>query len=300
MAFNVSSLPEYVEQHKGELISKAVFSPRTASKINLMTGVKHKEALNVITTDPTLQERACSFSANGDVTFTQRIMTVGRYMVNIELCPETLSQKWMNVEVATKAGAEVLPFEEQITNEIVDDIARKIEKKLWTASTALTQNPDLFDGLLTLIKADTSITAVTSTATTTYGKVKDVYMAIPTDIMDKAAIFVGLDTFRALCMDLTTQNLYHYVAEVDNTMEIILPGTNTKVIGVYGLNGTDAIVASDPMNLYYGVDMANDAEVFKLWYSEDNQSFRLAVKFNAGTQYAFSDQIAYYVPAVVA
>lgn len=298
MAFNVSSLPEYVEQHKGELITKTIFSPRTVSKINLMTGVKHKQALNILTTNPTLQARACAFSAAGDVTFTQRIMEVGRYMVNIELCPETLAQKWMNIEVATKAGAEVLPFEEQITDEIVKEVARSIETKLWNASTALTQNPDLFNGLLTLIKADTAISAVTTTATSAYGKVKAVYMAIPTAVMERAAIFVGMDTFREFCMDLTTQNLYHYVTEVNDTMEVILPGTNTKVIGVYGLNGTNAIVAADPMNLYYGCDMTDDAETWDLWYSKDNQNFRLAIKFNVGTQYAFSDQIAYYVPAV--
>ena len=119
-------------------------------------------------------------------------------------------------------------------------------------------------------------------------------MAIPASILDKAAIFVGVDTFRSFCQDLVTQNLYHYSAELNpENMEVILPGTNTRVIAVSGLNGTGAIVASDPRNLFYGVDMVDDLEQFKLWYSDDNQEFRLVVKFNAGAAIAFEDLVVY-------
>ena len=34
-----------------------------------------------------------------------------------------------------------------------------------------------------------------------------------------------------------------------------------------------------------------DEEVFKLWYSDDNQEFRLAIRAIAGVQYAFSDRV---------
>ena len=47
MAFIVSSLPDYVEQRKGELLQKAVLGFETRQYVNLMTGVKYKEALNI-------------------------------------------------------------------------------------------------------------------------------------------------------------------------------------------------------------------------------------------------------------
>jgi hypothetical protein len=37
--------------------------------------------------------------------------------------------------------------------------------------------------------------------------------------------------------------------------------------------------------------MLNDMETFKLWYSDDNQEFRFAAKFNAGVQVAFPDEV---------
>lgn len=293
MAFVVNSLPDYVNQNSKELISKSVFGAPSVRHLNLMTGVKYKDAINIVNTEAGLQARSCGWNASGDVTFSQAIMEVGAYKVNMSLCEEDLRKKWMNSEVMTAAGAEVLPFEERITGEIVASIVNQVEKLIWQADKSK-QTPDLFNGLLTQIKASSKATDVQSAASTTYGKVKDVYMAIPASILDKAAIFVGVDTFRAYCQDLVTQNLFHYSAELDpETMEVILPGTNTRVIAVSGLNGTNAIVATDPANLFYGVDMVEDLEQFKLWYSEDNQEFRLAVKFNAGAAIAFEDLVVY-------
>lgn len=293
MAFVVSSLPDYVNQNSKELISKSVFGAPTVRHLNLMTGVKYKEAINIVNTEAGLQERTCGWNASGNVTFSQAIMEVGAYKVNMSLCEEDLRKKWMNSEVMTAAGAEVLPFEEKITSEITASIANKVEKLIWQADKS---HSDLFNGLLTQIKASSKATDVNSVAGTTYGKIKDVYMAIPASILDKAVIFVGVDTFRSFCQDLVTQNLYHYSAELNpENMEVILPGTNTRVIAVSGLNGTGAIVASDPRNLFYGVDMVDDLEQFKLWYSDDNQEFRLAVKFNAGAAIAFEDLVVYDV-----
>lgn len=295
MAFVVSSLPDYVNQNSKELISKTVFGAPSVRHLNLMTGVKYKDAINIVNTDAGLQERSCGWAASGDVTFSQAIMEVGAYKVNMSLCEEDLRKKWMNSEVMTAAGAEVLPFEEKITDEIVASITNKVEKLIWQANKSGSP-ADLFNGLLTQIKASSKATDVQSTASTTYGKIKDVYMAIPASILDKAAIFVGVDTFRAFCQDLVTQNLYHYSAELKpEEMEVILPGTSTRVIAVSGLNGTGAIVASDPANLFYGVDMVDDLEQFKLWYSDDNQEYRLAVKFNAGAAIAFEDLVVYDV-----
>ena len=66
----------------------------------------------------------------------------------------------------------------------------------------------------------------------------------------------------------------------------------SKAWSEYSLNGTKKIVAGDLKgNFFYGTDLEGDQEVFDLWYSKDNQEFRLAIKFNAGVQVAFPDQV---------
>ena len=286
MAFSVNTLPDYVEQRKGELLSKAVFGFETRKYINDMPGVKYKQALNIIATDPVLQARQCGFNASGNVAFTQRVMTVAPYMVNMSLCEEDLRTKWMNDEIRTAAGAEVLPFEEKIADGIVKGINSQLENLIWNATSA--QNG--FDGLLTIAGAEQSVISASAGATE-YATVLNVYKAIPAEILDKAEIFVGLDFYRALVLEITSKNLYHYDPKVDDSKTIVVPGTNTKLHGVAGLNGSNHVIAADPENLFYGYDMASDAETFDLWYSKDHQEFRLAVKFNAGAQIAFPDQV---------
>ena len=284
--FNVASLPDYVEQHKGELLSKSVFGFETRNYVNLMTGVKYKEALNILATDPVLQTRTCGFDASGNVSFTQRVMTVAPYKVNMSLCEEDLRKKWMNDQLVVKAGGEVLPFEEKITDNIVKGVNKQLENLIWNATNA----SNGFDGLLTIAKAEADVIDVSAGASD-YATAIEVYKAIPAEVLDKAEIFVGEDQFRSIVLEITAKNLYHYNPEVDGGKTIILPGTNTKLHGVMGLNGKKQMLAADPENLFYGVDMADDAESFDIWYSKDNQEFRVAIKFNAGAQVAFPDQI---------
>ena len=286
MGFNVETLPSYVDQTRGELLQKAMFGFETRKYINDMPGVKFKKALNILSTDPVLQARTCGWDASGNVDFTQRIMEVAPMKVNLSLCEEDLREKWMNDQLRTAAGAEVLPFEEKITDNIVKGVNRQLENLIWNATDA----SNGFKGLLTIANAEASVIDV-SAGTTDYATALEVYKAIPAEVLGKAEIFVGEDQFRSIVLEITSKNLYHYNPEVDDAKTIILPGTNTKLHGVPGLNGKKQMLAADPENLFYGVDMADDAESFDIWYSKDAQEFRVAIKFNAGAQIAFPDQV---------
>ena len=116
-------------------------------------------------------------------------------------------------------------------------------------------------------------------------------MAIPEKVLDKAVIFVGADTFRSFMLEMVEKNYFHYPADGAKIEEFILPGTNTKVVAVNGLNATKKIVAGDAANFYLGCDMLNDMETFDLWYSQDNREYRLAIQFNAGVQVAFPSEV---------
>lgn len=279
MAFVVNTLPEYVDQNKGELISKVMLGFETKKYINDMPGVKYKKALNILATDPVLQARTCGWDASGNVSFTQREMEVAAYKVNMEMCEEELRETWLADQIRVKAGAEVLPFEEKITNHIVEKVQNEIEKLVWNGSTG---DGDLFDGFLTILDAEASVIDVSAGASD-YETALNVYKAIPAEILNYAEMFCGNDVFRSIVLEITAKNLYHYDPRVDDAKTIILPGTNTKLHAVAGLDNTKRIVGADPANLFYGYDGADDAETFDLWYSKDNQEFRLAIKFNAGT-----------------
>lgn len=291
----VSSLPQYVEEKRLPLIAEAVLGAKSAKLFNLQTDIKHSAALNLLTTDVAFGDGStCGWDDAGTQSLTQRILTVGNIKVNMSFCDRDMLAKWMGYEVKVAAGSETLPFEEEFTNEVIKSIQEAVETAIYQGDTASSNvNLKAFDGLIKILNGeDGTIDVAASTESTALAKVRKVYNAIPEKAFTRGnvAILVGMDTFRALVGDLVDKNLYHYNPGAPEG-EVYLPGTNVRIIGVNGLNGAKKAVAASLDNLFFGTDMVNDMETFKLWYSDDNQEFRLAVKFNAGVQVAFPDEV---------
>ena len=290
MALNLSGLTAYVEEQRLPLIRKTIFAAPSTRYFNLQTGIKHAAALNILKTDVVFGDgSACGWNESGTTELSQRVLEVGNFKINMSFCDKAMLKYWTGYDVRVAAGQKSLPFEEDFVNGIIDGVRVELEKRIWQGQKA----QDGMDGLLTIIGAASAVTisAATTSADTAYEKTLKVYKAIPAGKLDKASIFMGVDTFRDLVLELTAKNLYHYDPQVDSNLEIILPGTSTRVRGVAGLNGQKAIVGADAENIYFGVDMEGDEEKFDLWYSQDNQEFRLAINFNAGVQVAFPDEI---------
>lgn len=291
----VSSLPQYVEEKRLPLIAEAVLGAKSAKLFNLQTDIKHAAALNLLTTDVAFGDGStCGWDDAGSQSLTQRILTVGNIKVNMSFCDRDMLAKWMGYEVKVAAGSETLPFEEEFTNEVIKSIQEAVETAIYQGDTASNNvNLKAFDGLIKILTGeDGTIDVAASTESTALAKVRKVYNAIPEKAFTRGnvAILVGMDTFRALVGDLVDKNLYHYNPGAPEG-EVYLPGTNVRIIGVNGLNGAKKAIAASLDNLFFGTDMVNDLETFKLWYSDDNQEFRLAVKFNAGVQVAFPDEV---------
>lgn len=292
MAIDVTNLTGYVDQERLPLIKKAVLNAKSAQLFNLQTGVKSKAALNLLSTEVVFGDgSSCGWNEAGTSTLSQREIEVGKIKINMSFCDRTLLDTWAGYEVKVAAGKEKLPFEEYFVNSVIENVNAKIEKTIWQGNTSDSDaDEQAFDGLLTILGNEAGVVTAGSTGAT--ATVFDVYASIPAEVLDKASIVMGTDSFRELVLDLMQQNLYHYNPVIDGEMQITLPGTSTKVYGVNGLNGTDKVVAGDLQgNFFFGTDMEGDAEVFDLWYSKDNQEFRLAIKFNAGVQVAFPDQV---------
>lgn len=292
MAFNVSTLAEYLEQHNIPLLQRASLGAVTQELINIQSGVKHKSALNILAVNPTLQAGSCSFSDGGTATFSQREIEVGDIKINMSFCPKDLDEKWLNYYTRTGQGDEVLPFEGVLLEQLATQIAEKNEKAIWQGNKN-SLDPDLnkFDGLIKIVEEDcTEVTLVGTDSV--YDSIMKVYMAIPAAVLAKAVIFVGFDTYRSLISDLMAMNLYHWTPTSDLT-GMMLPGSNVKVIPVPGLNGTEEIVAGDPMNLFTAIDSIGDSDKFRMWFSEDNQEYRFVCTYKLGTQIGIPSEIVW-------
>lgn len=289
----MTSLTSYVEQRRLPLIKEAVLKAKSASLFNLQTDIKTSAALNLLSTAIQFGDGlTCGWDEAGTQTLSQRILTTGNIKINMAYCDKEMLKYWTQYQVRVAAGQKTLPFEEDFVNAVVENVKAAIETAIWQGdTTSQTNNLKYFDGLLKILKNAAGTVDVTITGTSAYDDIMAVYNAIPEKVLDGASILVGSDTFRKFIQELVAKNYYHYSGENLNG-EIMLPGSQVKVIAVNGLNGTDKIVAGQlDKNFFYGCDMMNDEEKFELWYSQDFREFRLAIEFNAGVQVAFPDEV---------
>lgn len=291
----VTSLPNYVEEHRLPLIAKSVLRGKTIELVQIETGVKSDTALNLISAAVQFGDGSnCGWTPTEGVTLSQRKLVPVFVKVNQAFCDKNLLKKWASYEVTLAAGRNTLPFEEQFLEEISNSINEQIEKMVWQGDSANSGSRIECDGYLKHIEAGGSgATILTDTeGTTAYNRIKGVYNALPARVVDKqdTVIFVSNSLYREFINELVASNLYHFNPDYGQG-EYPLPGTSIRVIAVSGLDGTNKIVAGRLSNFFYGVDAEDDKDTLDLWYSKDNQEFRLAVNFAVSTQVALPDEI---------
>lgn len=292
-----NSLPAYTLENKDMLIRKSILGAVSAKRFSLQTGVKTKAQINLLATNVTLQDgTACGWNQAGTSTITKRDIVAPVIKINMSFCDKTLLNSALQHDVRIAAGQKTLPFEQSFVADVLADIAIKHENLIWKGNTAGATSTylDLADGLIKIALADVTNVVGTTVALTSANikaQVDAVFAGIDAAILDKAEIMLGVDAYRLYVMALQALNLYMGAPNVDS-METFYPGSNVKVVAVPGLTGTDYIFGFDPLNAFYGTDLSGDDEKFNIWYSEDNQEFRLAVQFTSGVQFAIPAQVA--------
>lgn len=315
MALDLSALTNYVEENAQQLTAAAIFSAKTASLIeakgNVQVGIKSAETINVLTTDAVFQAGGtCGFSSSGTTSITQRQITVGKIKVQEAICPKTFEAKYTQKALRVGSTYDYMAYATDFTNQKIQRIGAALETAIWQGDTGSgTANLNKFMGFATIINAlgfggsGDPINGNTSALTTlTKSNVRqavdEIFQAIPAALLDKDdfVIFCGNDTFREYVVALRDANLFHYTVDAAN-MEIIVAGTNIKLIGVNGLNGTDYMVGICMSNMYLGTDMLNEQDKFELFYAKEADEMRFVVEFKLGCQVAFTDEVVFWKKA---
>jgi hypothetical protein len=301
----VAPLTTYTEQQRLPLITKAVFSARSASLFTKQVGIKSAAALNLMDTDAAIASGdSCGWTSSGTTTFTQRNITVGRMKIQEELCPRSLEQYWMQSQLTAGSSYDGVPFEQAFSEQKALRIAEALENAIW-------QGNAYFSGINQLLNAASGSTVLANASSTTWTPVSasvgittsnvisifdKVYNDIPQAILTRndLVIFCGWNNFRTLIGAMKSQTgvMYNQVdlqGMADG--DIIYPGTNVRVVAVPGLTGTNRIVATYLGNLFYGTDLLSDEEQFSIWHSIDNDSIRWQAAFKAGVNFAYGDMM---------
>ena len=297
--FVVTSLPAYVQDNKDLIIKNfALVGTASRQRFGIQTGIKTSAYLNYLELNPTLQDgKGCGFTASGSATLTQRTITTAVIKVNMDICPDSLLGKYAEYLVRIGANSNELPFEQYIVDGVTTEINKKIEKLIWQGDTSKSTDTDLkwINGILKQLASDSDKVAVSIAANTAiYDAIKAVYLAIPEETLERGAeIYVSPANYRDFLMAMVEKKYFNYSGPQDSAPEeFVFPGTDVKVVKTPGLAGVnDRIVASFPENFVYGCDAEGDLEDVKVWFSDDDDLFKLKVKWNSGIAYRFPNQV---------
>jgi len=282
MSFDVSSLTNYVNEQSTDLISRLYFEKTSSDYFTLQSGVKKTDALHLLAVSAFPQDgSSCAVSASGDVTFSDRNLTVGQITYFSGFCMKDLIPKYTQIMLrAGNAETEDMMFESEVAESVIKTIMEHNETADWQGNTGSANvYINRYNGLIKIIDdAATAVdgnasgaTAITAGASGNVdGLITDICNARPAKVKSAAnqVLFVGQDTFDKYVDTLNAKNLYHINATDWANYETSIAGKNVSLVGVAGLDGTNRMFLGTQDNFFLGFDLQNDEEEFDMWYDK--------------------------------
>lgn len=309
-SYDVSTIGGYSDQVGGQLLAKALIGGTTASVVNVRTGIKGTQALNLLDSTPVIQDGLCSLSPSGETQFTQHSITTCPKTLFESLCYKDLFDTYQSMLMKAGQTQEEVPFEQMILDLKKKQIEQYVERKLWQATVS---GGDCFNGFKLLISTSTGNTYASSIANvsgTTFGtqaygtagnpitEVDNLINGLDPDALSREdlVVFMSYANFRKYVQALTRANFFtNYIgdASVTSNMSAVHPNTNVKVIPTIGLDASNQVVIGPAEYMIYGVDLLSD-ETLRAWYSVDFDEIRIRSNFNFGATIATFGTTKYF------
>ena len=296
MSLDLTGLSAYTDEQKMPLVRASLLGGKTLGLIQVQPDIKSSATINILSSTPLWAAGSCGFTDAGDTVLTQRTITVCPIKKNESICVDDLEAYY--IQSMMKAGSynEDIPFEQTYSEEVAEQTSTFIESLAWQGDTAGAGNLALCDGLIKIIDAEPTVitgTALAMDAANIIDAVDEMVAAVPVDAINSTdlTLFMGYAEYRIYATALRDANLFHYDGAEGANFEQFVPGTNVKVVAVGGLNAQARMFLAEASNLYAGTDLLNDAEQFKIFYSEDNDEVRVIQKMKIGFQVAFPERI---------
>lgn len=301
--YDVSGLSPYVDDQREDLIHRSVTEAQTLSYIAIQQGIKGTEDLKLLNDSIVYQTGDCSMSPSGDTIFTDRQISVETIGYLKRFCQKDLAGFWTQLALRPGAMAEdkTLPFEQVLINYLLELHAFELEKLIWQGNK-VSGSGNLafmngFNSFLTVANGcvDLNLSGASSIdATNAFDIFYEAFINTPSNVAEGQDFicFTGRENFNFLLKNLVDLNMFHYnPAQIGTMNEILLPGTNMRIVKLNGLNGTTKIYTGRASHFYFGTDLSSDFESYDLWYSFDDDVIYLRSKFRAGVQVPFLNQV---------
>ena len=306
MAFNLAGLAAYIEDQDFPLIAQMQATGGLAEVADIQTGIKGSSHLQFLSTDIIFGADACTRSASGSTTLSQRTLTVGAIAVSEDICVKDLNGYWAQVLVKKgAAGEEEMPAEIEAVYmaKKMNAMANQLTISDFQGDTAsAVNNLSFYDGILKIVDAGAAVngntggvTVANTISTANVLTILDaMWSSIPDNISDAEdlSLWVPTSVYKKYVIALKNANLFHYSGDGEQER---LYGTNVALrptVGLPGAAGTERMLLTRDSNLVIGMDGDADEDVMKVRLdpvTEKNIFFD--VTFKRGTQVRFVNEV---------
>lgn len=304
MAINVSALADFNNELAGKIVLDTVFTGTTAEYASIQEGIKFQEPLNLAVVTPHFQGGNAVSTPSGSAVFSQRNITVTKRTAYDLWNLQLLTDKYLG-KMALPEGSyeETFAIMEELSGDLVRKARQANDYFIWrSVSGSATSATDTAiaeaDGFVALISGSTSgvnvptgTGATAITASSAYDQLVDMISAEDSNVVsaDDLTFFCGPQVFTRIVSGLTKQNLFHFdptsVERRNGIYEVPLPGfPNVKIVGTWGLNGSERVVLGPSSDMVIGTDLQSDVENFQTWYDINSDAIKYRLRTKLGVQ----------------
>jgi hypothetical protein len=310
MATTTSITTTYAGEFAGKYIAAALLSASTIENggIEVKPNIKYKEVIKKVATNDLLKNATCDFDATSTITLTERILQPEEFQVNLQLCKKDFRSDWEAIQMGISAFDQLPPsFADFLIAHVAEKVAQATEISIWRGANATAGQ---FDGLVTLMTADSDVVDVVGTTVTAanviaeMGKVVD---AIPAALYGKEDLYlyVSQNVARAYVRALGGFGASGLGANGTNAQGTqwwnngSLSFDGVKIFVANGL-ANNYMVAAEKSNLFFGTGLLSDHNEVKVIDMSDldgSQNVRVIMRLTSGVQYGIGADCVLYTPA---
>jgi len=306
MATTQTITTSYAGESASKYVAAALLSGVTIDNggIEIMPNIKFKSVVQKLGIDDVIKDASCDFDPTSTVTISERIIQPEFQQVNLQLCKKDYISTFMAQEMGFSAHND-LPsnFADFLIGHVAAKVAEKTEQNIWRGVTA---NNGEFDGLTTLMAADSDVIDVandTVTSSNVISELGQILDGAPSALFgqEDLTLYVSRNIYQAYI-----RALGGFAADGVGAAGYRSEGTNQALQPTYfdgvrlflatGLSDNNAVLAQKS-NLYFGTGLLadhNEVKVIDMADIDGSDNVRIVMRFSAGVQYGIGSDIVLY------
>lgn len=319
MAYVLSDLVAYIEENKGDLMTKAILGSTAWDHVTIIDGVKSEiKVPDLESTVPFQAGAGCNtVTSSGSTTISQTPLATSPIEFAEKICLNSLEDYYTQKYLPKGANVDSVSIFSDILNRKIAQIALQVEQAMFQGNTAYTNSTVLKQINGFIKRADDASDEVTATAqasvtTSTIRTIVNeiIFQKIPNAAYQNSpSLLMGMENFRILLQKLWEDNAFNYfpgAADLDKHM-ITYPGTNVKIYGIAGLNNDTPVdtgslnttvknrmICTYKENLLVGTDLQADMKSLESWYEKKDRSIYIYGRMRLGTAIRYTDHVVTY------